>query len=157
MVDYKYGKWLPSDLIFYTYELLNNWGLSACHIETVAFQASLIPAFREQFWKYRPISLVPYQPKGEKQGRIEMFLQPLFDNGMIYLPSKAKFDKEVQNEIEYFPTVHDDIIDSIAILTEVCNPMAKKKDDGRVHHYLGGKIYPEGTYLRHPRYGGRIR
>jgi len=154
VVDLEYGRWLPNVLVEKTYELADNYGLSSVYIEVVGFQAALISMFKMQFHQHRPISLLEYKPKGDKQGRIKMHLQPLFDNAMIYLVQKLANCKELQEELNYFPTVHDDLLDAMAMCVELSTPAPKKKE---TLFGMSENISRAGSFLINNKYGGRFR
>lgn len=132
--DIVYGRFLPDVLVEKLYDLVKKWKCNVAHIETVAFQQSLIYIIRNAFKKYKPIVLNEYRPKGEKKARITTFLEPLFSNKSIYLEKRLGGITELQEELTYFPqaTVKDDIIDTFAMIAEVTTPTAKKSGRSNV-------------------------
>ena len=152
-LDFKFGRFLPAELIAHTYHLLDKWGLNATHIETVGYQLVLIQAFKAMFHKYRPIALIQYKPKGKKEDRIKYHLQPLFDNNQVVFMQWMHNCIELQDELEFFPSIHDDIIDAMAMVVELATP-TKEKSSKNVY---GASNVIRGRFVRDVRYGGRLR
>lgn len=146
ILDFRCGKMLPNVLIENTYELLDKYKLNAAVIEVVAFQQSLLYSFRQRFHEFRPISLIEYTPKGEKEARIQTNLQPLFYNGLVWMPYWAKTHKEFQEEVNYFPSTHDDILDCMNIIYEKSIPAPNPR-----------KARIRDKFVVNRRYGGRAR
>ena len=124
IVDARMGKWLAEDILKNMYELLNRWNLNAATIESVGGFAHFVQYVRGNFTRYRPVVLNEYKPvwtQGKKQVRIENALQPLFENGMIYLPSYIAHNFEMKDQLMFFPrkTIHDDFPDTLATLSEL--------------------------------------
>ena len=153
-LDFKFGRFLPDELIKHTYELLDKWGLNATRVETVGYQLVLIQAFKGMFHKYRPITLIEYKPKGKKEDRIKYHLQPLFDNDQIVFMQWMRNCKELMDELEFFPSIHDDILDAAAMIVEIATP-TKKKATKSVYDHRNNVI--RGKFIRDTRYGGRLR
>lgn len=132
--DISYGNFLPDVLVEKLYLLVKKWKCNVAHIETVAFQQSLIYIIRNAFARYKPIVLNEYRPKGEKKSRITTFLEPLFSNKSIYIEKKLGGITELMEELTYFPqaSVKDDIIDTFAMIAEVTTPTAKQRSRSNV-------------------------
>lgn len=152
-LDFKFGRFLPAELIGHTYHLLDKWGLNATHIETVGYQLVLIQAFKAMFHKYRPIALIPYKPRGKKEDRIKFHLQPLFDNNQIVFMQWMSNCTELQDELEFFPSIHDDIIDAASMIVEIATPTKEKSSKNA---YAPNNVI-RGRFVRDIRYGGRLR
>jgi predicted phage terminase large subunit-like protein len=154
VLDFRFGRWLPNELIKNTYDLLDKYDMVAVHIETVGYQLALIQMFKAAFVKYRPISLIQYKPQGKKEDRIKYHLQPIFDNNQIFLQGWMKNCQELMDELNYFPTIHDDIVDAMSMVVEVSNPTKQEKKKviyGRMDNIIRGR------FTLNERYGGRLR
>jgi predicted phage terminase large subunit-like protein len=146
MLDFICGKMLPNILIDNIYNLADKYKMNVAHIEVVAFQQALIYMVKQKFNEYRPLALKEYRPKGDKEARITTNLQPLFYNGQVYMPVWAKTHKELQNELAFFPTVHDDILDAMSMCVELAVPSVSPK-----------KKRIRDNFIVDRRYGGRAR
>ena len=155
VLDFRFGRWLPHDLIKNTYDLLDKYEMAAVNIETVGYQLALLQMFKAAFGKYRPISLIQYKPKGKKEDRIKFHLQPLFDNNQIFIMGWMKNCQEFMDELSYFPTVHDDIIDAMSMVVEVSSP-TKKAEKKLIYGNMRDNVI-RGKFVRDTRYGGRLR
>lgn len=124
VIDARLGKWLAEDILKNMYELLNRWNLNAATIESVGGFAHFVQYVRSNFNRFRPVVLNEYKPvwtQGKKQVRIENALQPLLENGMLYLPNYVASNYEMRDQLMFFPrkTIHDDFPDALATLTEL--------------------------------------
>lgn len=131
--DTLYGHFNPNALVEYIYMMVKKWKLKGCTVETVSFQQSLVYMLKTQFNRHYPIVINEYRPKGEKKGRITTFLEPIFSNHKIYVNREMSKMQEIRDEISYFPqaSVRDDIIDTWAMIAEICNPTAVRKKGTR--------------------------
>jgi predicted phage terminase large subunit-like protein len=146
LLDFVCGKMLPNILIDNLYSLADKYKMSVAYIEVVAFQQALIYMIKQKFNEYRPLALKEYKPKGEKQARITTNLQPLFYNGQVYMMQWMKTHKELQNELAFFPTVHDDLLDAMSMIVETAVPSVSPK-----------KKRIRDNFVVNKRYGGRAR
>jgi len=151
VIDFRFGKMMPEQIIATIFELCDKWNLNAVTIEVVAFQLVLAHMLRSSFNRFRPIVVNEYKPKGEKKARIQMMLEPYFTNRKIWLTKPLLSLAVFKEEIEYFSMdvnnrVHDDFLDAIAIMIEVSVPLAGNS-----------KVHLERYRKRHPinrKYGG---
>lgn len=130
LFEFAYGKWLPEEMIAHLFRLAAKWNCMRVTVEVVAFQKVIAHMIRSSFARYKPIGVIEYTPKGEKKGRILTYLQPLFDNKMIYAAHTIALIPQFREEIEYFSTsvnsnIHDDFVDAMAILVETAIPTFK--------------------------------
>lgn len=124
IVDCRMGKWLAEDILRNLYELADKWKLHAATIESVGGFAHFVQYVRNSFNRYRAIVLNEYKPtsaQGKKQVRIENALQPLFENGMLYLPMYVSNTFEMRDQLMFFPrkTIHDDFPDVLSCVAEL--------------------------------------
>lgn len=134
LFEFVYGKFLPEEMVSKMFALAEKWKVTRVTIEVVSFQKVIAHMVRSAFARFRPIGINEYIPRGEKKGRIVTYLEPLFDNHMIYADRMISTISQFREEIEYFTTatnsaVHDDFIDTMAILVEVAIPSAKRLGD----------------------------
>jgi predicted phage terminase large subunit-like protein len=132
--DMIYGRMTPDRIVDSLFTMVEKWSCNVCHVETIAYQQALLTVIKMAFKRYKPIVLQDYRPKGEKKGRIATYLEPLFNNKMIYVASHLFSCTEMIEEMTYFPqaTVKDDIIDTFAMIAEVTQPTASKRGNRRV-------------------------
>lgn len=141
ILDFFCGRVSPTILVEKLFELSDKWEVKMAHVEAVAYQKALIPMIKSKFNEYKPISISEYLPKGDKKGRIETHLEPLFTNKKVYLSGWMANHSELQEEIYYFPAknVHDDILDAMTMLCELANPTRdknkKKRRRGKIGKY----------------------
>jgi predicted phage terminase large subunit-like protein len=131
LFEFVYGKFLPEKMISAMFELAAKWKVTRVTVEVVAFQKVIAHMIRSAFGRYRPIGINEYIPKGEKKARILTYLEPVFNNKMVYANTKILGIPQFREEVEYFSTnvnstVHDDFVDAMAILVEVASPTIKK-------------------------------
>lgn len=128
VLDLKVGRWTSEQIIDNTYKLLDKYGLKMASIESVGGFKHLVQAYRMNFQKYYPITLIEFRPQGSKEMRISNALQPLFENGMVFMPIYLGSVNEVVNQLQFFPrkTMHDDVPDVIAALSELAKKQGKK-------------------------------
>ena len=119
--------------------MCEKWEIKQAHVEAVAYQKALIPMIKSKFMEYSPISVAEYLPRGDKKGRIETHLEPLFTNKKVYMSGWMASHAELQEEIYYFPAknVHDDILDAMTMLCEIANPTRDKNKKKRKRAKLG--------------------
>lgn len=131
ILDLKMGRWQIHQWVKVMFALLDKWALDVVHVETVAFQKTLIQTIRGFFTEYRPIAVVEYKPGNvKKEVRIEQTLQPLFENFMVFMSNYMGADTNLQDQITYFPrkTMKDDGVDVISMVKEISKPAQKPKE-----------------------------
>jgi predicted phage terminase large subunit-like protein len=131
ILDLKLGRWQIHQWVKEMYSLLDKWKIDVVHVETVAFQKTLIQTIRGFFKEYRPIAVVEYKPGNvKKETRIEQTLQPIFESFMIFMSTYLGGNTNLQDQITYFPrkTMKDDGVDVISMVKEIAKPPAKPKD-----------------------------
>ena len=147
VLDTVYGRWGAPKTAEQIFLLSAKWKCSVVSIETIAYQAAMLDIMRAQMKQYHLVALKEYKPRGEKQGRIRGWLEPLFSNQKIRLSRHLASKPEVKNEINYFgqATTKDDILDCWAQLAEVAKPTLKKGTSnvvlpfrGKVNRKFGG-------------------
>lgn len=125
LFDLKVAKILPTEIVDQTFALIKKWGVKCVTIETVAFQASLIDTFKQNFGRYHVVTLREYKPQGDKLSRITGALEPVFANSMFYCSRYLSQNKELMTEIEFFPrkNVKDDCLDVLTMLCLTAKPV----------------------------------
>lgn len=119
IVDTKVGKYTIMEIVKHIFELCEKWGLYAVTVETNGVGVSIPYAIKEQFSKDRkPIVVNELRSKGEKKERLESGLQPLIENGKLWLADWMAVNSIVQDEILYFPreTAKDDWLDTVDMI-----------------------------------------
>ncbi|MGH2413004.1 MAG: hypothetical protein ACRDEA_04795, partial [Microcystaceae cyanobacterium] len=149
VIDFKCGKFLPDDIVEKTYELAFKWSLKSIHIEVVSFQQALVYMFKTRFVDHFPLAVNEYRPRGEKKARIQTHLHPLFVNKKIWLAHWMQHHQELVDELNYFPsnTVHDDILDAMAMIVEIASPTPDKRKRRAAYDH----------FQANSKYGGRVR
>ena len=158
LVDLRYGKWLPAELIKNTYDLLNKWQLNSFKMDCTGNQILMKNLFTSNFHLYRPVSIIPVRfAEQTKEDRIKFYLQPLFSNSMIYLMAWMKNKQEFLDDLYLFPGCgHDDILDSMAMLVEAATP-AKKQNNKKNYIKDNNVIQVGNSFYANRQYGGRRR
>jgi phage terminase large subunit-like protein len=131
IVDGVAGKLTPQKIVDEVFRLADKWQLSGVFIEMVGWQGALEHYIREKFATYRPLAIYPWNPqgKGKKKERIEFYLQPVFNQRMIFVPPWMKQWDILTNELLAFgsPTGHDDILDTWAMIKEISKPILRTR------------------------------
>jgi len=148
LVDLKFGKFSPNEVINNTYELVDKWHMNTVHIDSEKLGKALVYAFKQQFSTRRVLSLREYKAEGDKKARINTFLEPLFTNRKLFLVQWMASCSQLQEEIAFFPRqgAKDDIIDAIAMLVHICVPTKSRLE--------AGKRRRNQTYTINRKYGG---
>jgi len=123
------GKITPQKIVSEIFRLADKWQLPAVYVEVVGWQGALTHYIKEGFAQNRPLAIYPFNPqgKGNKKERIEFFLQPVFNQRMIFVPPWMKQWDILQNELLHFgsPSGHDDVLDTWAMIKDVSKPIKK--------------------------------
>lgn len=142
--DIRCGKFTPSETVKHIFELANKWQLNSVTLETVGGFAMLSYIVKDAFKTNRPLAIREFRPKGEKKARIENFLEPHWVNRTVFMSAYLNTVPQLKVEMDSFPLGHDDILDTFAIIAELCTP-AVKNSQRRAH-------VPRKQY--NTRYGG---
>lgn len=130
IVDGVAGKLTPQKIVEEIFRLADKWQLGGVFIEVVGWQGALEHYIREKFSQYRPLAIYPWNPqgKGKKKERIEFYLQPVFNQRMIWCPPWMKQWDILLNELLSFgsATGHDDVLDTWAMIKEISKPIKRK-------------------------------
>lgn len=151
--DIKYGHWTPEEWSKYVVELCTRWEVWTVYLESVVFSFTLSQYIRQASSEAgKVIHVREYTPPRDKskKERIEAGLQPLINNGHLYLPAYTGTQKELIDMFNLFPsdTVKDDPLDVIEMVREVAKPVrtSKEKDhkqretrQGTVNQMFGGR------------------
>jgi predicted phage terminase large subunit-like protein len=137
IIDVKYGKFTPDKTVELVEEVVKKWNKNAVYLETNNVGAALTYTLKNHFKKTKPIIVYEhrvgqgnvYGIKGDKTTRIENRIQPLLENGQIYLPDWLASKQEVMDEFDLFPSKsgHDDFLDTIDQLCSIAKPTVHKK------------------------------
>lgn len=132
VVDGALGKWKGEDLLKNLYKLADRWHLRACHIEAVGGFKHFTEYVKSHFFRYRPLVIHEFVPKGKKELRIANALEPLVRNQLLYMMLWMHSHKEIKTQINFFgqANIHDDFPDVVAALWEI----AKPPNTGKVVH-----------------------
>lgn len=128
VLDTRVGKFTPSETINHIFELCDKWKLFSVSVETNGVGATLPYGIKERFRTERPLIVREIRSVGNKKQRIEQRLQPLLENGKLYLTDWIASHQGIQNEFLYFPrlTAKDDFLDTVDMLCEVANPTSRR-------------------------------
>lgn len=129
ILDFVCARFTPDELVSNIFSVADKWDLRNVHLEVVVFQQALVYMIKQKFTDYRPIAISEYRPKGDKKTRIETHLQPLLANKKVFMAEWMSTHNELMQQLHYFPspTAHDDILDAMAMLCEVCVPTRDNK------------------------------
>lgn len=124
VIEYDRGRYLPNDIIdnlFDMYERHKVHGnVKTVGIETVAYQKAMVYFIRDEMRRrgvYMPLKEL--KADADKNRRIGA-LQPLFENGDVYMRITHK---ELEQELLEFPfSEHDDTCDCLAYILQVLRP-----------------------------------
>lgn len=134
VLDVVHGRFTPTQVCDELFSLCAKWKLNSVTVEMVGgfkLYESVIRDYMKRNNKI--ISIRDYKPtaKLHKHARIEAWLQPLFDNGMMYIADFLATNEELRNEITLFPKSRkDDILDTFAAVAEICTPTRKRGSRG---------------------------
>jgi hypothetical protein len=131
VLDIDMGKWRSGEMLKNIYLLADKWKLNAVWIESVGGFVHFVEFVRSSFKQYRPVVLNEFRPtwvQGKKETRISNALEPLFSNGMVYLPKSMSHRLDMTDQLLFFPrkNVHDDVPDVMAALAEIAKAASPK-------------------------------
>ncbi len=113
------------------YDMCRKWNIKRIHLETVAFANELKTTFQLLRPNDYPVYVADVKPKSmtTKKERIENGLQPLTENGMVYVQPWMSKLEYVTEQFDFFPSesVKDDVPDAFQMLNEVTKTPAKLK------------------------------
>lgn len=125
VVDYDYGRWGVDELLNRIWIYGKKYNIKGVYLETVlqgTIQKLFYQNVRQNEYPMACLDL-PYT-RGSKKERILSSLQPEVAAGNLYLPVRAKVDKELREQFIYFGSeaIHDDIPDALSMLRLVSYP-----------------------------------
>lgn len=104
------------------YDMCRKWGIKRIHLETVSFASELKTTFQLLRPTDYPVYVADYKPKSRitKKERIENGLQPLTENGMIFVQPWMSKLGYVTEQFDFFPSesVKDDVPDAFQMLND---------------------------------------
>lgn len=124
IIDTKIGKFTPNQTIEHIYALAEKWRMYAVCVETNGVGAGLPYGIKDREKWSRPLIVREQRSTGNKKERIEARLQPLLENGKLYLADWMATNEIINNEFMFFPreTAKDDFLDSVDMLCQVAFP-----------------------------------
>lgn len=143
ILDVAAGRWRSEEILKEIYQLADKHSIRSVCIESVGGFKHFVEYFRQAFSRYRPIGIIEFVPRGNKEMRIANALEPLFTNGMVFMMTYMKGHKLLTDQISFWgrASMHDDIPDALATLAELAKKPAKHAPNRYANHY-------------NPRYGG---
>lgn len=134
ILDIDNGRYTPTEVCERIFAMCDKWQLNSVTVEMVAGFKLYEHVIREHMKRNsRVIGIRDYRPQNKlhKKARIEAWLQPLFDNGLVYATEHLATNMEFRNELSTFPRCkHDDILDTLAAVAEIASPVRKKGSRG---------------------------
>jgi predicted phage terminase large subunit-like protein len=134
ILDINHGRYSPTEVCEHLFAMCDKWQLNQVTVEMVGGFKLYEHVIREYMKRNsRLVGIKDYRPlnKLHKKARIEAWLQPLFDNGMVYAQDTLTTNMEFRNELTTFPRCkHDDILDTLAAIAEIASPVRKKGTRG---------------------------
>ena len=129
VLDIDNGRYSPTEVCDRLFALVEKWQLNSVTVEMVSGFKLYEHVIREYMKRNgKLIGIRDYRPPARlhKKARIEAWLQPLMDNGMLYASALLSNNMEFRNELTTFPKCrHDDILDALASIAEVAAPTRK--------------------------------
>lgn len=125
IVDTKIGRFTIMEIVKHIFDLCEKWNLHMASVEVNGVGISIPYSIKEQFSQgKKPIVVKELRSKGDKKQRLESGLQPIFDNGKLWLADWMAVNEVIQNEILYFPreTAKDDWLDTVDMIREMAFP-----------------------------------
>lgn len=131
------GKETSSKWIKRAIDMCRKWNIRRLHLETVGFATELKTTFKLLMPSDYPVAVIDYRPKagGGKKERIENGLQPMMENGKVFvMPWMSRLDY-VTEQFDFFPqaTMKDDAPDATQMLNEVAKVMSQKVTNANEH------------------------
>jgi predicted phage terminase large subunit-like protein len=130
ILDIDNGRYSPTEVCERLFALCDKWQLNSVTVEMVGGFKLYEHVIREYMKRTsKLIGIRDYRPlnKLHKKARIEAWLQPLFDNQMVYAADILATNMEFRNELTTFPRCkHDDVLDTLAAIAEIASPVRKK-------------------------------
>ena len=129
ILDMVIGRLQPSQVTDELFKLCDKWRLHRVTVEMVGgfkLYSHVINTEMRRIGKI--LAIADYRPPHNlnKKARIEAWLEPLLTNGMLYISNGLAMNVELRNEFTLFPRGHDDVLDVIAALAEICKPTRKQ-------------------------------
>lgn len=148
VVEASLGRWRPAESMKEIWRLADKWQINAVTVETSAGFASYALMLRDNFKYYRPLTVHEYRPltgqqSTRKQERMNMALQPRFDNEMMHLARPIRNNSICMEQLTFFgrPGIHDDFPDAMTILCETHRtPVTKAVNRLQQHNTKWGGI-----------------
>lgn len=147
IIDTRTGKFTPNQTIEHIYELAEKWRLYSVSVETNGVGAGLPYGIKDREKWSRPLIVREHRSTGNKKERIEARLQPLMENGKLYLADWMATNTIINDEFTFFPreTAKDDFLDSVDMVCQIAFPTPRS--------FKGkGTVTPKLTVNR--KYGG---
>ncbi|AGR48563.1 terminase [Anabaena phage A-4L] len=137
VLDVKYGRFNPNKTVELVEELVRKWNTFCIYIETNNVGAALSFTLRNHFKTRMPIVIREhrvgqgnvYGIKGDKATRIENRIQPLLENGQLWMVDFIAANQLIMDEFDLFPSKggHDDFLDTIDQLCAIAKPRPQAK------------------------------
>lgn len=120
VLDVKYGRWNPSQLIDKIFEAVGQFRPLYVGMEKVAYQAALMHFVQKEMPKRNQwFTIKELLAENKKELRINA-MQPRFVAGTIWFPMGADFLTELETELLTHPkSLHDDLIDALAYMEQI--------------------------------------
>lgn len=130
ILDIDNGRYSPTEVCERLFAMCEKWHLNYVTVEMVGGFKLYEHVIREYMKRTgKLIGIRDYKPSAKlhKKARIEAWLQPLFENDMVYAHEAVSMNQEFRNELTLFPRgKHDDVLDTLASIAEICQPTRKK-------------------------------
>jgi predicted phage terminase large subunit-like protein len=137
ILDIRYGKFKPDETIKHVEELVNKWKTYVVYIETNNVGSVISFNLKQHFSrKSQSISVKEHRTgqgniygiKGDKATRIENRIQPLLENGKLWMADFIAARNEVMDEFDFFRSGgHDDFLDTVDQLCAIAKPRRTKR------------------------------
>jgi len=118
-----HGRWRVDELIARLFDTYKRWTPDSMSLEVIGTAQSLLQAVHNESSKtgiFMPLREIKSKGETDKKGRLQAILQPRFQQGKVFVKSDQV---ELIDELTRYPnSKHDDVIDALADISEVCFP-----------------------------------
>jgi predicted phage terminase large subunit-like protein len=135
ILDARYGKFLPTKVATMLQELASKWGVYSVSIENNGIGGSYGYSLKQHFKGQRPLMIREHRAgvgnrfgiSGDKKTRIENRIQPLLENGQLWMADFLLLRADIMDEFDLFPQrmAHDDFLDCVDQLSAIARAYSK--------------------------------
>ena len=129
VLETAHGRWRVDELIARLFDTYKRWTPDSMSLEVVGVAQSLLQAVHNESAKtgiFLPLREIKSKGETDKKGRLQAILQPRFQQTKVFVKSDQI---ELIDELTRYPnSKHDDVIDALADISEICFPPDRTLD-----------------------------